>query len=112
MTAGGRSGGDAVLIAALAGGATYDDAARQANVSERTVRRRLGEPAFKRQVDDARAEMLAQAVARLTSASTAAVETLRALLNSELDFARLAAARSILEIGLKMREQLDLSERV
>jgi hypothetical protein len=101
MTVRGRSGGDAVLVAALAAG-----------VSERTVRRRLDEPVFKRQVDDARAEMLAQATARLTGAALEAVEALRALLGSDLNFARLGAARAILEVGAKYREQLDLAERV
>src|SRR3954464_8575927 len=112
MSVRGRSGGDVVLVAALAGGATYEDAAKQAGVSERTVRRRLDDPAFKRQVDEARAEILSQATARLTGAALDAVEALRGLLGSELDFARLGAARAILEVGAKYREQLDLAERV
>src|SRR3954464_15182527 len=107
MSVRGRSGGDVVLVAALAGGATYEDAAKRAGVSERTVRRRLDDPAFKRQVDEARAEMLSQATARLTSAALDAVEALRGLCwGSDLDFARLAAARAILEVGAKYREQL------
>lgn len=101
-----------MLVAALAAGATHKDAADQAGVSERTVRRRLDDPAFRRQVDDARAEMLTQAVAMLTHASVKAVRTLEELLASPIDFARLAAARAILEIGTKLRDQLDLSERL
>jgi hypothetical protein len=112
MSAGGRSAGDGVLIAALAAGATQEDAAAQAGVSERTVRRRLDDPGFSRQVSAARAEMVARAVAQLAAASTEAVETLRGLLGSPLDFARLAAARAILEVGMKMREQGELAERV
>ena len=108
----GRAHADAALVAALAAGRTAQDAAREAGVSERTVYRRLDDPAFKRQVDEARAEMLARAVAMLTSASVEAVETLRGLLGSPMDFARLAAARAILEVGHKYREQLDLAERV
>ena len=99
-------------MVALAGGATFKDAAEQAGINERTARRWMDAPAFRKQVDDTRAEMLAQAVAKLTSASTAAVETLQALLSSEMDFARLAAARTILEVGMKLREQHDLAERV
>lgn len=101
-----------MLVAALAAGQTYQAAAEQAGVSERTVRRRMDEPAFRQQVDAAKAEMLAQTTARLTSAALEAVDTLRALLGSDMDFARLAAARALLEIGAKYREQHDLAERV
>jgi len=108
----GRSGADLVLVAALAAGATYEVAAEQGGVSERMVRRRMEEPSFRRQVEGARAEILARAVAMLTSASVEAVEALRALLGSDLDSARLGAAKAILETGLKMREQLDLVGRI
>lgn len=101
-----------MLVAALAAGCTYEAAAEQASVSERTVRRRLDDPAFRKQVDDARAEILGRAVARLTSASVRAVETLEALLGSEMDFARLSAARAILELGVKLREQTELAARI
>jgi hypothetical protein len=108
----GRQGGDARLVAELAGGATVVDAARGAGMSEATAYRRLRDDGFKRRIDEARAEILTRAVARLTHASMRAVETLEGLLDSEMDFCRLAAARSILDIGIRMREQLDISERL
>jgi hypothetical protein len=101
-----------VLVAAIAAGHTAQDAAKAADVGESTVYRRLRDADFKRQVDEARDDMLAQTVARLTSASVEAVEALRGLLASPLDFARLGAARAILEVGLKYREQHDLAARV
>lgn len=112
MTASGRTGADTALIAALAAGCTHAAAAEQAGVSERTVRRRLDDPAFRQQVEAARAEILDRAVAELTSAAVEAVEALRTLLGSEADYARLGAARAILEVGLRYRAQLDLAERV
>ena len=108
----GRVGGDARLVAELAGGATVAEAARTAGMSEATAYRRLREDGVKRQVAEARSEMLSRAVSRLTSASVEAVEALRGLLGSEMDFARLGAARAILELGCRLREQLDLAERV
>lgn len=108
----GRQGGDARLVAELAGGATVAAAAQAASMSEATAYRRLRSPEFKRQVDEARAAALTRAVARLTSASVRAVETLEALLSDDMAFARLSAARSILEIGCKLREQLDIAERL
>jgi hypothetical protein len=113
MAESGKPGrGDAALIAALAAGASVRAAARSAGVSERTAHRRLEDPPVQQAVEDARAEILARAVAKLTAASTEAAETLRRLLYSPMDFARLAAARSILELGSKLREHEDLAERV
>jgi hypothetical protein len=100
------------MIAALAAGASVPAAARAGGVSERTAYRRLEDPAFRQAVEDARADIVARAVAKLSAASTEAAETLRRLLYSDMDFAKLAAARSILELGAKLREQLDLSERI
>ena len=62
---------------------------------------------------EARAEILARAVAMLTSASLEAVETLRspAELGDRVGSVW-GAAKAILETGLKMREQLDLAERI
>ncbi len=112
MADGGRKNADAALIAALASGATVRDAAATARVGERTVYRRLDNPAFRRRVDEARAEIVARAVTKLSAASTEAVDALRALLSSEMDFARLGAARAILELGLKLREHEQLAERM
>jgi hypothetical protein len=112
MAAFGRSGGEGALVAALAAGASHRAAAKQAGISERTLRRRLTDPDFRKAIEAARAELVSRAVAKLTAASTEAADTLRRLLYSDLDFARLAAARSILELGAKYREQEDLTARV
>jgi len=112
LTAGDRKRGDAALIMALAAGSTVVDAAATANVSEATAYRRLREPDFRRQVDEARAEILAGAMARLSAASTRAVETLTSLLAAESESVRLGAARSVLIAALRWREQSELAERL
>ncbi len=112
MAGGDRRQADTALVAALAAGQPVDAAARAARVSERTAYRRLTDPAFKRAVQTARAELLAQAVGRLADAATAAVVTLRALLDAETDSVRLGAARVILDAGMKGAELVDLAERV
>ena len=112
MTAGGRSGADVALVAALAGGATYGEAGKKAAVSERTVRRRMDDDSFRRQVDQARAEMLAQAMGRLSVARTGAATTPALLLGKDTPPAvRLGAARAILDAALRRREQPDIAER-
>ncbi len=113
MSGNGRHTADAVLIAALAGGATILDAAEQGGVNERTVRRRLEDADFKRQVNAARAELIAAAVGKLAGASTKAVETLEDLLDEPTAPAvRLGSARAILELGAKLREGLELEVRI
>src|SRR5947207_2011016 len=72
----GRRGADAALIAALASGATREDAARVAGVSPRTVYRRVDTEAFRRRVDEAREEIIASATGRLAAATQIAVDTL------------------------------------
>ena len=108
----GRRKGDSGLVAALAGGATVRDAARSAGVSERTAHRRLEDAAFARRVAEARAELIAQAVGTLADASTVAASTLRGLLKAESESVRLGAARSILELAVKLRESEELERRI
>lgn len=107
-----RKGGDSALVAALAAGASVEAAAKSAGMSARTAYRRLEDPAIRKLIDEARAEIVARAVAKLSAASTQAADTLRRLLYSDSDFARLAAARSILELGMKFREHGEMSERL
>ena len=95
-----------------AGGATVQAAADQGGVSERTAYRRLEDPAFRQRVADARAELIARAVGRLADASADAAATLRALLTAESEMARLGAARSILDLAIKLRESEELEARI
>jgi hypothetical protein len=104
---------DAALIAALAWGATIESAAQKANVSERTVYRRLTDPAFQERLTNLRSETLQRAAAILTAASLEVVKTLVALQNPSVPAAvRLGAARSILEFGAKLRESAELERRI
>ncbi|OWK39409.1 hypothetical protein [Fimbriiglobus ruber] len=101
------------LLIALACGATVEGAARQCGVHERTVYRRLEEPDFKRELQRVRADMLARAAGMLTAAGLESVRTLLELLKPTGPAAiRLGAARAILEIGLRVREVVDLETRI
>jgi len=101
------------LLLALACGATVEGAARQAGFSERTVYRRLANPAFRRRVQEVRADMVQRAAGALTAASTESIKTLLALQQSGVPPAtRLGAARAVLEIGIRLREVVDLETRI
>jgi hypothetical protein len=67
---------DQVLVAALAGGATYDRAGAAAGLSERTVRRRMADPAFRARVREASSELASAVAARLTASSVTAADRL------------------------------------
>jgi hypothetical protein len=109
----GKRQADQKLLLALACGATVEAAARQAGVSESTVYRRLDDAEFRRQLQTMRGDMVQRASGMLTAASMESVKTLIVLQNTSTPPAvRLGAARSVLEIGIKLREVADLGERV
>jgi hypothetical protein len=109
----GRRNADDVLLMTLACGATVEAAAQKASVSRATVLRRLREPKFQQRLQEFRSDMVTRAAGTLTAASTEAIKTLLALQQPTIPHAvRLGAARSILEIGIKMREVADLEERL
>ena len=104
---------DEGVVLALACGATVEGAARQAKVSDRTIYRRLKDPAFRARVSEARAEMVTRASGMLTAAAGESVRTLLALQKESVTPAvRLGAARAVLELGLKIRELVELEGRI
>jgi len=93
---------DERLAAALAGGATYCDAAASSGYSLRTAKRRGVDPDF--------AERVAR---RLGELADRACDTLGDLLSpAEPAPTRHAAARTILDAGAKLREQAELVDRI
>ena len=109
----GKTRADDALIAALACGATVDAAAKAANVSVRTVHRRLRDDAFRRRLAEARGDMVRRTAGALTAASQEAVRTLLVLQREPTPATvRLGAARAVLELGIKIREMAELEERL
>ncbi len=109
----GRRQADEALLLALACGATIESAARQAGVCETTVYRRLREESFCQRLDELRSEMVERASSMLTAAAMESVKTLLELQKKDNPAAvRLGAARSVLELGLKLRDAVDLKRRV
>jgi hypothetical protein len=103
------------MLTALAAGATYAEAAEQANVSERTIRRRMADPDFRKRLSEARGQMLTLVVGRLTDYALDAVETLHELLvrgPDTLPSVRERAARTILDMGARLRESSELEDRI
>jgi hypothetical protein len=91
------------LVAALAAGQTIVAAAREAGFNERSVRRKLTDPAFRKRVDAAKAEAVGQAVALLGRLMTTAALKLGQLLESADERVRLMAAERVIGLALKGR---------
>lgn len=109
----GRHHADDAILLALACGATVENAARAAGVAPRTVHRRLADPNFSGRLQASRADMFQRTAGMLTAASLEAVKTLLELQKGAVPPAvRLGAARTVLEIGLKVREVADLEKRL
>jgi hypothetical protein len=108
----GRGNANAKLLATLASGATWQEAAQETGLSQRTIARRLKDPKFKAALDRRKDAILAAVVSKLVNSSTKAVATLQELLDCDSHSARLGAARSILELSASMRTSHEQTERI
>jgi hypothetical protein len=103
---------DSKLALALSAGATIAEAAAENGLSSRTVNRKLATPEFRRQVAELRGELMSRALDHMTDNMTRAADVLAGLLDSENPAFRLRAARSLLTLGLRLRDSIDLNDRI
>jgi hypothetical protein len=109
----GRRSTDQLLLMALACGATVENAAVSAGISQATVYRRLKDPEFQQELCKTKTEMVNRTAAMLTAAAGEAVKTLLALQkDSTPPASRLGAARAVLELGVRIRESAELEGRI
>lgn len=101
------------LALALARGMTHRAAAKKLGIGERTVYRKLDDPAFVARVRELRTEMTTRAVGRLAGSAVRAAATMTALLgDANPPAVRLAAARAILSELVALRTATELTERM
>ena len=102
------------FIAAMMTARTVAEAARMAGIAERTARRYLADPDVKAVLSAALDDALAQVTRRTVEAMAGALDTLEAVqADAEAaPSARVAAARVVMVAGPKLREAVDLAERV
>ena len=112
MSASVTPGKKMVLALALASGMTAAAAAEQEQVSLRTVRRRLANPAFRRLVARLRGQMLEAALGRLAENMTRAADKVARLLDSGNEAVALRAARTLMSLGLRLRDSVELADRI
>jgi hypothetical protein len=108
-----KSRANAILVAALACGATKESAAHQAGVSVSTVHRRLADPEFCRQLQEFESDIVQRTARALTAAGLEFVKTLVGLAGGGTPPAtRLGAVKAGLELGMKLREAAELEPRL
>ena len=113
MAGSGRRSADEALALALATGQTLRGGAEAAGIAERTATRRWADPAFRRRVAQLRGDMVQRALGRMADGMAEAADVLRALLPPGMPPAvRLGAARSLLELGVRLRESVELEARL
>jgi hypothetical protein len=109
--ANGKHDRDHLIVAALASGSTYGDAARKSGVSKATVARRMGDWEFRVRVADERERVVERVRGQLLAQAPGAVDVLAELsANATNESARIRAATQILDYALRRRAGLDAFE--
>ena len=103
---------DPLIAEALVEGCGQAEAARRAGVSERTVRRRLKDPAFQILLRDRRNELLKRTADRFMSLHDRALDAVEAGLGDSCGDTRLRAARMVFDIGSRYRDRVELEARL
>jgi hypothetical protein len=99
-------------VAAVLTAPTLEDAARQAGVCLNTLKKWLALPEFRDALRQGRQAIYEGAVSRLQAASNEAVDTLRRNLACGNVAVETRAALGVLDQAFRVREQLELEERL
>jgi hypothetical protein len=108
----GREGADELLALALAQGQTIRDAAVSAGISERTATRRWVDADFRQRVSELRGDMVARASGLMAEGMCEGATKLRELLKARSEVVQLGAAKALVELTLKVRNEVELESRV
>lgn len=98
------------LLDLLAEGATQEHAADSCGISSRTVRRRLREPSFRRELASRRASLRAGDAGRILSLRSKALQALNDVLDTEDEPTKLRAAQMVFSLELSDR-RMEIEER-
>lgn len=107
-----REAADEVILEALAGGSSYSEAALTANVSARTVRRRMTDPAFAAELARRRALRVSDLTGRILSLGERAIAVLGEALDADSVTDRMRAANLILTSLRRYRADGDVDLRL
>ena len=102
------------LVAALVATPTVRDAAKAAAIGERTAWRYLGDPHVRAALAERQDAVLGHVSRRLAEEMGAALDVLCGIMRDKTasDPSRVAAARAVLDSGLRLAELVTLAQRV
>lgn len=102
------------ILEALLQTSTRTEAANVAGVNRETVAKLLARPDFREEYNRRREDMLQASCSALQSSMLTAVQVLADIMQDEETPAgnRITAAKSVLEYGVKLTEQIDLLDRL
>ena len=102
------------ILAALLGSSTKKEAANKAGVSVRTVFQYLEDPAFAAEYEAAKRNLIREAGDKIKQSLSPAVDVLKAIATDEKagKTARVQAARTLLEYGIRLEEFTTLEARI
>jgi hypothetical protein len=103
---------DELILASLASGMTHAEAARVADVSTKTVQRRVADNDFSDEVARRRREQVEQVTGQLTRLSVRAAETLELALDDDAASIRLKAVDLTFSWLIRLRREADLEQRI
>ena len=107
-----RHAADEIIVSALAVGHSYSEAADLANVSPRTVRRRMADPAFAAEVSRRRGERVSALTGQVVEHLSTALRVVVGSLDSPSDSVALRAADLLWQWSVRLRHSNELEERI
>ena len=102
-----KKGSDVLIVAGVVEGSTRAETARRAGVSERTLRRRVKDPAMVVAIAEARLHLHEQVMGRLQHLALKAVDQFDSVMGAGTDAARIAASRAVLDQIVSFENALD-----
>lgn len=102
---GGWDPDDERMMALLAAGYTHARVAEEVGTCAKTVQRRLQLPGFKERVDELKRDLHAESWSRLLGLRDKALGVLDAAMDSNIERTRLQAARTVFELGTRIRKE-------
>ena len=101
-------------LAALLNSSTQDEAAKAAGIATRTIKTYLQDEAFRQEYRSRLTELCENAARKAQRELSRSVDTLTALRDSKNTppAQRIAAAKTIIDSALRLREQIELEDRI
>jgi len=97
----------------ILGAKSLEEGCRQAKITSTTFRSWLNEyPEFKQAVDDGRRQVAGEAMQRLKSSMSMAIDRLIMLVDSESEEVARKSATSLLQFALELRENEEIEQRI